>query len=121
MQGAESLILLVLFGLVFYLLLIRPQRTRMRQLQQVRAQLRPGTEIVTTAGMYARVAAVDDTNDTVLLEFAPGVTARFLKAAVGQIVPVAGEGTGSSSAGPGARPVDEPGEPGRGPEDRPPA
>jgi len=84
--GTENILLLVLLAAAFYVLILRPQRTRARALREVRSSLAVGADVLTTAGMYARVAAVDDEDGTVLLEIAPGVTARYLKAAVGRVV-----------------------------------
>jgi preprotein translocase subunit YajC len=80
----ESLLFFALILVAFYFLIIRPQRTRARQAAQLQARLVPGVEIMTTAGMFARVAEVHD--DGVVLEVSPGVLVRFAKAAVGRIV-----------------------------------
>jgi preprotein translocase subunit YajC len=80
----ESLLFFALILVAFYFLIIRPQRTRARQAAELQARLVPGVEIMTTAGMFARVAEVHD--DGVVLEVSPGVLVRFAKAAVGRIV-----------------------------------
>lgn len=69
---------------IFYFLLIRPQRNRQRQMQQMQSSLLPGQQVLTTAAMYATVVAVDD--DAVVLEIAPGVEARFNRAAIAQVL-----------------------------------
>ncbi len=73
---------LLLIG--FYLLAIRPQRTRAKALAGVRAALEPGSRVMTTAGIHATV--VETGEETVLLEVAPGVNVRFATAAVVRIV-----------------------------------
>ncbi len=73
---------LLLIG--FYLLAIRPQRTRAKALAEVRAALAPGSRVITTAGIHATVLETGD--ETVLLEVAPGVHMRFATAAVVRIV-----------------------------------
>jgi preprotein translocase subunit YajC len=70
--------------LLMWALLIRPQQRRMRQHQSVVSSLRPGDEIVTAGGIYGRVRSVDD--DSMILEVAPGVELRVLRAAVSQRV-----------------------------------
>jgi preprotein translocase subunit YajC len=77
------LALVVTFGLM-YLLLIRPQQRRMRQHQAVVSSLRAGDEIVTAGGIYGTVVAVDE--ETMIVEVAPGVELRILRAAVSQRV-----------------------------------
>jgi preprotein translocase subunit YajC len=80
----ESLLFFAVILVAFYFLIIRPQRNRARQAAQLQAQLVPGVEIMTTAGMFGRVVEVLD--DGVVLEISPGVQVRFAKAAVGRIV-----------------------------------
>jgi preprotein translocase subunit YajC len=80
----ESLPFFVLILVAFYLLIIRPQRARAKAAQQLQESLVPGTEVMTTAGLYGTLTEVRD--DSVLLEVAPGVTLRFTKAAVGRVV-----------------------------------
>lgn len=83
-SGAFGLFWLVLIGLVFFFLVIRPQRSRQRQALQVRQSLAPGAQVQTTFGLLARVVAVED--NVVVLEVAPGVHSRYLPAAVARIV-----------------------------------
>jgi preprotein translocase subunit YajC len=68
----------------FYLLFIRPARSRAKALSQLQDSLAPGVEVMTTSGMFATVAAIED--DAVVLEPSPGVTLRFAKAAVARVV-----------------------------------
>jgi preprotein translocase subunit YajC len=82
----SSLLFLALLLVGMYLLLIRPQRARARQLAGVRSSLAVGTRVITTAGLHATVTEVGD-DGTLLLEIAPGVQARFLQQAVVQTLP----------------------------------
>lgn len=64
-QGAGGLgfllPMLLVFG-VFYLLLIRPQQKKQRQLQAQIADLKAGDKIVTTGGIIGTITAVKDTS-----------------------------------------------------------
>ena len=82
----EQLAFYALLGLGFYLLLIRPQRARARAAAEVRSGLAVGSRVLTTAGIHATVAEVDEQDGTVLLEVAPGVPVRFAAAAVVRII-----------------------------------
>ncbi len=97
---------------LFYFLLIRPQRKRSQQMQNVRSNLVPGVEVMTTFGLYATVVEVRD--NEVVLEVAPGVHSRFASAAVGKVItPQAGDdGGGFATSGTGS--VDESAESQRG-------
>jgi preprotein translocase subunit YajC len=82
-MGGQALQQLLFFALLvfgLYVLAIRPQRARAKALAQVRAALEPGRRVMTTAGIHATVAAVEE--GVVVLEVAPGVLVRFADAAV---------------------------------------
>ena len=85
MDSLGALLPLVIILLAFWLLIIRPARMRTRQQAELLSQLTPGQEVMTTSGLYATVAAVED--DLLVLEASPGVPTRWAKAAVARIVP----------------------------------
>ena len=84
MQAANSLIFLVLLMAIFYFMLIRPQKRRVQQHQQLLESIGVGDEIVTIGGMHGTVRAIGD--DEVEIEAAPGVTFRFVKNAIARRV-----------------------------------
>jgi preprotein translocase subunit YajC len=47
---------------VFYLLLIRPQQKRQKELQQTIAELKAGDRVVTTGGIIGTITTVRDTS-----------------------------------------------------------
>lgn len=96
MDQLTSILPLILLVVVFYFLLIRPQRKRQQEAVKMQNSLSPGTRVMTTTGLFATVVAVD--NEDVILEIAPGVETRWIKAAIGRVVV------------PGDAPADEPGE-----------
>jgi preprotein translocase subunit YajC len=53
--------MLLIIG-VFYMLLIRPQQKRQRELQQTIAQLKAGDRVVTTGGVIGIITTVRDTS-----------------------------------------------------------
>jgi len=53
--------MLLVFG-VFYLLLIRPQQRKQRELQATIAQLKAGDKVITTGGIVGVITAVRDTS-----------------------------------------------------------
>ena len=79
------IVLLVAFGLIYFLVL-RPRRARMMAAQQGRnSDLTPGQRVRTTAGMYGTVTLVDGTD--VEVEVAPGVEIRMLRQAIAAVIP----------------------------------
>ena len=86
-SGSSSytfLLLIVLVFVGFYFLMIRPQRRRQQQAQQQQRTITPGSQVRTTAGMYATVSAVD--GDDVILEIAPGVEVRMMRRAIMEVI-----------------------------------
>ncbi len=84
--GSPWFLLLMIVGMfaIFYFLLIRPQRKRRDQQAQLQAGLAVGDEVVTIGGLYGTVAELDD--QTVILETAEGVYARYARGAIAQKV-----------------------------------
>ena len=71
---------LILILVLMWALMIRPQQRRAREHQSVVASMRVGDEVMTSAGIFGTVSALDD--ETVSVEIAPGVVVRVLKAAI---------------------------------------
>lgn len=59
--GGALIPMLLIFG-VFYLLLIRPQQKKQRQLQATIAELKAGDKVITTGGVIGTITAVRDTS-----------------------------------------------------------
>lgn len=86
-QLVSFLPMLIIFGLIFYFLIIRPQRTRQRKMMEMQNSLTPGQRVMTVAGLYATVSAIED--DAIVLEVAPGVECRYTKQAISQVIDTA--------------------------------
>lgn len=84
MNSLGTLLPIVLIGVVFYLLIMRPARTRQRKQMEMMSALTPGTRVMTTAGVYGTLVSIDD--DDAELEIAPGVVIRVVKAAIGKVI-----------------------------------
>jgi preprotein translocase subunit YajC len=77
-------LLFIAIAVVFLLVLPMRQRNRaMQRAQQLQASLVPGTEVMTTSGLFGTVAALGA--DTVDLEISPGVTVTWAKAAIAEV------------------------------------
>lgn len=57
-----GLLPMVLIIAVFYMLLIRPQQKRQRQLQETISQLKTGDRVVTTGGVIGTITTVRETS-----------------------------------------------------------
>jgi preprotein translocase subunit YajC len=75
---------LVGFALLLWLLLIRPQARRARELAHMQSTLEVGDEVMLTSGIHGTVRGLDE--DVAQVEIADGVTIRIARGAVGQVV-----------------------------------
>ena len=77
-------VLLFIVPLVLILLLTMQGRRRRRDLMNTQQRLAPGATVMTGAGMFGTVVAID--GDQVTLETAPGQTSRWLRQAVVRVI-----------------------------------
>jgi preprotein translocase subunit YajC len=82
--GLSLVFLLVLMGVFFYFFLMRPQRQQRARQQQLLNALEVGDEVLTAGGMYGTIAEIDEEDDTILVEVAPGTRIRMVRRAVTQ-------------------------------------
>ncbi len=75
---------LLLMGVVFYFLLIRPQNQRRRAQMQMQSDVEVGDEVVTTAGIYGTITDIDDDFGIVTIEVAPNTQIRMARVAIAQ-------------------------------------
>jgi preprotein translocase subunit YajC len=68
-----------------YFLLIRPQRRRMAEQRNLASAVQEGDEVMTTAGIYGFVTAID--GDVIWLDIADGVDIRIARQAVSRRIP----------------------------------
>ena len=80
------IILIVLVVAFVWFTVLRPQRRRQAEQEDLFATLRVGDEIVTAGGVYGTIRALRD--DVLEVEIAPGTTVRVARRAVaGKIEP----------------------------------
>ena len=75
---------LLLLGLIFYVILIRPQQRRAKAQQALLRSIEVGDEVVTGGGMFGHVVAIDDDEGIVTLEIADGVEIQILRGGIGR-------------------------------------
>lgn len=76
----SGLIFLVLIIVVFYFFMIRPQAKKQKELKKFRESLEKGDKIVTTGGIYGKIAEVKD--NYVIIEIEDKVRMKVDKNAV---------------------------------------
>lgn len=75
-----SFLPLILIFAVFYLLIMRPQAKKQKELQRMLSELKKGDEVVTSGGIIGRVTGVKDTE--LVLQVQEGVRIRVLRSAI---------------------------------------
>ena len=76
--------ILVFIGLI-YLVGVRPQQKRRKELERIMSRLQPGDEVVTVSGIYGTITEVED-GDTVLLEVAEDTDIRIAKGSIARVL-----------------------------------
>lgn len=75
---------LLLCAVVFYFLVLGPERKQRKKRDEMLKKLGKGDKVMTTGGLYASVISVQD--DVVTLQIAEGVRARFSRSAVQTVI-----------------------------------
>ncbi|BCO19886.1 preprotein translocase subunit YajC [Alteromonas sp. McT4-15] len=61
--GMEMLIMLAVFGLIFYFLLYRPQAKRVKEHKNLVSSLSKGDEVLTQGGLVGKITKVSEEKD----------------------------------------------------------
>lgn len=80
----ELLLMMAALFAVMYFLLIRPQKKRMEQHQQMQAALQPGERVLLTSGIFGTIVHTGEKQ--LIVELAPGLEVTVLKGNVAQRV-----------------------------------
>ena len=75
-----SLIILIPFAALIYFMMIRPQQRQAREHAAFLKSLEPGSEVVTSSGLYGTVAEIDGT--IIWLEVAQDLELKFDRSAI---------------------------------------
>lgn len=79
-SGGTGTLLLFLLPLLLLGFLFFSQRRRQRKVAQIQAELAVGDEVMTSAGLFGRITALEER--VVHLQIAPGVVARWDRRAI---------------------------------------
>ena len=85
MGSYASIALLVLMFIVFYFILIRPQRKRDKELKEQMSKLSVGDRVVTIGGLVGFVANIKD-NEITISTSAANTLVTFTKSAISSVV-----------------------------------
>ncbi|MDP9822821.1 preprotein translocase subunit YajC [Nocardioides massiliensis] len=87
MEALASLFPFLLIIVVFWFLLIRPQRRRAQEMAQLQNTVEVGSEVMLASGLYGTVSLLDaDQPDLAWVEVAPGTTVKVARQAIVRVV-----------------------------------
>jgi preprotein translocase subunit YajC len=90
-KDLAGLLPFVLIALVFWFLIVRPQRRRQRELASTQSALGPGSEVMLGSGIFGTVASLDE--ETLRIEVAPGTVVKVARQAVVRVIDPQDAGT----------------------------
>lgn len=91
-SGLYMILFLVVLFAFFYFVMIRPQRKKQKEHQQMTQQLKRGDKIVTIGGIYGQIESVSD--DSLVIKVESGATIRIARSGVAGVRTQEKEGTG---------------------------
>lgn len=91
-----TLLFMVAIFALLYFVMIRPQKKRQREQQEMQNTVASGTKVITIGGLYGTVVESDD--ETITLEASDGVFLVFARQAIGRVIPPEEEAAAESSA-----------------------
>ena len=85
--GMEMIIMLAVFGLVFYFMIYRPQAKRVKEHKSLMSALSKGDEVLTQGGIVGKIVKVSDEKDFIVVSIAEGTEVTVQKGAINAVLP----------------------------------
>jgi preprotein translocase subunit YajC len=79
-SGPGFIFIIAIAFLLLWLIVVRPQKKRQTQQQQMISELRVGDEVLTAGGIYGTISQIED--DLVTVEIAPSTEVRVARRAI---------------------------------------
>lgn len=87
MEALASLFPFAIIILVFWFVLIRPQRKRAQEMQSLQSSLSVGSEVMLASGFFGRVTRLDEHEpDVAWIEIAPATEVKVARQAVVRVL-----------------------------------
>src|SRR5262245_66063623 len=85
--GVSPIFLLLILGMpVLLWIMMRNQKRKMQQQQNLQRAAQVGDEIMTTAGIFGTIVDEDEDEGTVIVEIAPGTRIKMVRAGISRRV-----------------------------------
>jgi preprotein translocase subunit YajC len=85
--GPDMVIMLVIFALIFYFMIYRPQAKRVKEHKALTSSLSKGDEVLTAGGLIGKITKVSDEKDFIKVELAEGTEVTVQKASINTVLP----------------------------------
>ncbi len=85
--GWESIIMLLVFGAIFYFMILRPQSKRMKEHKNLMEALGKGDEVLTNGGLVGRITKIAADNDFVMIALNDNNEVMVQKALIAAVLP----------------------------------
>lgn len=85
--GMEMIIMLAVFGLIFYFLLYRPQAKRVKEHKNLVSSLGKGDEVLTQGGLVGKITKVSDDKDFIEMALNEASNIVVQKSSVTAVLP----------------------------------
>jgi preprotein translocase subunit YajC len=82
--GGFCILIIIAFAFLWFVL-VRPQKRRQVQQQQMLNELKVGDEVVTAGGIYGEITRLED-DDDVMVRIAPELEVKVARRAIGGVV-----------------------------------
>ncbi|QSX28863.1 preprotein translocase subunit YajC [Shewanella cyperi] len=83
----ELVLMLAIFGLIFYFMIFRPQSKRVKEHKNLMSSLSKGDEVLTSGGIVGKIAKIGDDNDYILLALNDSTQITIKKDYIAAVLP----------------------------------
>lgn len=98
MNDLAALLPLVAILALFWFMVIRPQQRRQREVAALQNSIQVGQRVMMSSGIFGTVTSITD--DTALLEVAPGTVIEIARAAIAKVDAPTHDQPGGATDGP---------------------
>jgi len=81
----QFLFFIILIGVAFYFIILRPQKREQGQKERMLSQLERGDRVITIGGIHGVVSGVDETRKTVTIDVGKNIKIEFSRSAVSTV------------------------------------